>query len=105
MKITGKLTTDTTRPAPKPVTQPPSRAARMLALAYLIERKIDAGEIPNYAAAARLLGISRARVSQVMRLWDLPIATQETILTGQLRVSERAFRSEKTRLSNLYNSP
>ena len=28
----------------------------------------------SYAAAARLLGISRARVSQVIRLLDLPVA-------------------------------
>ena len=92
MKITGKLTTDTTRPAPKPVTQPPSRAARMLALAYLIERKIDAGEIESYADAARLLSISRACVGQIMALRTLAIPTQEAILGGKHRGSERALR-------------
>ena len=84
MKITGKLKTDASRHQPKPVTQPPSRAARMLALAYLIERKIDAGEIESYAAAARLLGTSRARVTQIIRLLQLPSEIQQEILLGKI---------------------
>ena len=92
MKITGKLKTNTPRPTPKPMAQPPSRAARMLALAYYIERKIDTGEIESYADAARRLSISRARVSQVMALRTLAIPTQEAILGGKHRGSERALR-------------
>ena len=53
MKITGKLTPATPRPTPNPIARPPSRTARMLALAYYIERKIDTGEIESYANAAR----------------------------------------------------
>jgi len=92
VKITGKLKTDTPRPTPKPIARPPSRTARMLALAYYIERKIDAGEIESYADAARRLSISRARVSQVMALRTLAIPTQEAILGGKHRGSERSLR-------------
>jgi len=41
------------------------RCERQLALAVWIERKIEAGELRNYAHAARVLGVSRARVSQI----------------------------------------
>ena len=42
-------------------TKPPSRAARMLALAYYIERQVEAGNIQSHAAAARALGMSLDR--------------------------------------------
>lgn len=42
--------------------------ARQLALAYWIERQIEAGRHKNYAHAARVLGVSRARMSQVQGL-------------------------------------
>ena len=47
---------------------PPSRAARMLALAHHVERLIEAGELTGYADAARGLGLTRARLTQVMNL-------------------------------------
>ena len=86
----------TSTPAPSPAetvpTRPPCRAARMLALAYLVERKLESGEIKSCAEAARLLGISRARVTQVMALLNLAPAIQAGLLLGRLRVSERDLR-------------
>ena len=75
----------------------PSRVARMLALAYLVERLVDDGQLQSYAEAARLLGITRSRMGQVMGLLNLPLETQEKILTGELRVSERSLRSQTRR--------
>ena len=58
--ITKKRAAATERtPPPKP----PSRAARMLALAHLIERSIESGRLADYATAARQLGITRSRVT------------------------------------------
>ena len=70
----------------------PGRAARMLALANFIERQIDAGTIPNYAIAARALGLTRARVTQVMNLLLLAPSVQERLLTGEITESERRLR-------------
>ncbi|MCE9595033.1 MAG: hypothetical protein K8S98_12685 [Planctomycetes bacterium] len=73
----------TPKPRPMPVVRDPgpSRAARRLALAYWIERKIEAGELVDYAAAARLLGVTRARMTQVVNMILLPVREQELLLT------------------------
>jgi hypothetical protein len=68
------------------------RAARQLALAHLVDRKVEAGEIKDYAEAARRLGISRARMAQVMALLNLSARLQEAILVGTLPLSERRLR-------------
>lgn len=57
--------------AKAPPQGPPSRQARLLALAYKVERMIDSGELRDYAEAARRLGVSRARMSQVMGMLNL----------------------------------
>ena len=72
--------------------QPPTRAARMLALAHHIERRIDAGAIPDYATAARSLGVTRARLTQLMNLLLLAPEIQERIATGAVIIGERALR-------------
>jgi hypothetical protein len=80
-------------PAPREVAPPPpSRAARLLALAHHIERLIDEGALSGYADAARVLGVTRARMTQVMDLLLLPPAVQEGVLTGAVRASERRLR-------------
>lgn len=56
------------------------RKARRLALAYLIERRIDAGSLRDYAEAAERLGLTRARLTQVMDLLLLPSCEQERLL-------------------------
>ena len=71
----------------------PSRVARMLALAHHVERLIEAGELTGYAEAARVLGLTRARLTQVMNLLLLAPETQEALLIGDLKVSEHTLRS------------
>jgi hypothetical protein len=64
----------------------------MLALAHYVEREIEAGKIPDLAAAAHALGITRARMTQVANLLLLAPDIQERILAGGLRWSERRLR-------------
>ena len=54
---------------------------------------MESGLLKDYAAAARLLGMTRARMAQVMNLVSLSPGIQEAILTGGLVVSERSLRS------------
>ena len=88
------------RPPRKPAAQQdppsspslPSTVARRLALAYHIDRLIEQGKLRDYAEAADVLGVSRARVSQLMDLVLLPIAVQEELLTGVVDSTERELR-------------
>ena len=73
-------------------TTPVSRVARMLALAHHIERQVYAGEIGSYADAAAALGLTRARVTQLMKLTLLSPEIQGRLISGELVVSERDFR-------------
>ena len=83
--------------APPPVTtsdtRPVSRASRMLALAHYVERLVDQGAVKSYADAARQLGVSRARMSQILNLLNLPPKVQEGLLLGDLHLSERRIRA------------
>ena len=58
------------------------RRARQLALAYAIERAIEAGEFRSYGEVARALGVTQPRVSQVVGLLLLPSEVQERVLLG-----------------------
>ena len=64
----------------------------MLALAHNIERRIDAGAIPDYATAARSLGVTRARLTQLMNLLLLAPEIQEHVLLEGQRSTARALR-------------
>ena len=75
-----------------PVPPFPDTLARRLALAHYIERLIDSGKLRNYAQAAAVLGVTRARLSQLMDLALLPAEVQETVLLGTKRRSERDLR-------------
>lgn len=75
----------------------PARIARQLALAHALQRRIDAGEFADYAAMARALGFTRARISQIMDLLLLAPDIQAEILhlevePGAQPLSERALR-------------
>ena len=85
----GRAVPKVARP-PKP--NGPSRTARMLALAHYIERQIDDGTILDYASAACALGVTRARLTQVMNLLLLSPELQERVLTGEAALSERDLR-------------
>ena len=45
----------------------------MLALAHYVERLVEQGTVASYADAARQLGVSRARMSQILNLLTLPL--------------------------------
>ena len=64
----------------------------MLALAHHVEREIKAGRIPDYASVARALGVTRARLTQVLNLLLLAPDIQECVLRGQIP-SERCLRA------------
>ena len=83
------------RPAPTPR---PLAVARMLALAHEIVRLIDEGMFADQADAARVLGFTRARMTQLIDLTLLAPAIQEEVLfaevvAGRDRASERALRA------------
>ncbi len=78
---------------PKEPEQRPARIALQLALAHRIQRAIEAGEVKDQAEAARLLGLTRARVSQLLDLTRLAPDIQESLLTAEATgLTERALR-------------
>lgn len=85
-------------PAPREPVRRPARVALMLALAHRIERQIGNGELTDRAEAARRLGLTRARVTQLCDLTLLAPDIQEEILLlesedGVEPRSERALRT------------
>ena len=74
------------------------RLTRLLALAHRWNRLIEEGTISDYAEIARNMGLSRARVTQIMDLLYLAPNIQEEILLppsderSELEVPERAMR-------------
>jgi len=94
VKLRGRSQGDEIRPPEKPTARVP-RVARLLALAHRIDEMIRSGELNNWAEAARSLGISRARVTQIANLLLLSPSLQETILdhTGQNPINEYPLRS------------
>ena len=87
--------------APEPDCVPDSipPLTRMLVLAHQIYRAVDSSLFTDYAEIARQIGVSRARISQIMRLRCLAPAIQEVILCEPERVeslSERQLRDLPT---------
>ena len=65
----------------KPKSRPrPLKVARMLALAHVFQRLIDAGVVKDQTELARLTGFSNARITQLMNLTLLAPSIQEEIL-------------------------
>ncbi len=83
-------------PTPEPVRRP-ARVAVTLALAHAIQRAIDRGEILDQAVAARRLGVTRARMTQILDLTLLAPDLQQAIMclevsNGAEPLSERRLR-------------
>jgi hypothetical protein len=83
-------------PPPEP-SRRPARVAVTLALAHCIQRAIDRGEIRDQAEAARKLGVTRARITQMLDLTRLAPDLQEGVLFlesigGPESLGERALR-------------
>ncbi len=87
-----------TEPVSMPVGRVP-RVTRLLALAHTIDGRIRSGEIRDWAEAAHLVGVTRARMTQIAKLLLLAPKIQESILTlsnvtrGPDPVTERALRA------------
>ena len=82
---------------PEPVRRP-AKVAQQLALAHHLQAAIDRGSIADRAAVARKLGLTRARVTQLLDLLMLAPDLQEAVLAleavdGAEPMSERALRA------------
>jgi len=95
------LRVDFAPPRPQRATVPAKgripRLARLLALAHRIDALVQAGELRDLADAARILGLTRARVTQIMNLLLLAPEIQAEILElpptmGRDVVTERQLR-------------
>lgn len=76
----------------------PARVARLLALAHRFECLLESGRVKDYAELGRLGHVSRARITQIMRLLELAPAIQEDLLglhstnTATAIITERQLR-------------
>jgi hypothetical protein len=68
------------------------KLTRLLVLAHQIEQAIEEGRAEDYAEVARQLGVSRARITQVVNLLLLSPGIQTTILTELRLVSDLSER-------------
>jgi hypothetical protein len=66
-------------PEPAPIGQVP-RITQLLVLGYHFERLVREGVVQDYAEIARLTGLTRARVTQIVNLTLLDPRIQERIL-------------------------
>ncbi len=76
----------------------PAHVARMLALAHHLQGAIDRGLVPDRATVARRLGLTRARVTQLLDLLLLAPDLQDQVLhleavDGVELLSERVLRA------------
>lgn len=84
-------------PKPEPVHRP-AKVAQMLALAHHLQRAIDRGDVADRAAVARRLGLTRARVTQLLDLLLLAPDLQMAVLRldavdGAEPMAERMLRA------------
>jgi|GEM_PF-6660512 len=75
------FTTAESERTPPPPRRPP-RAAQTLALAHELPSLIDSSEVPDRATLARHLGLTRARVTQILDLLLLAPDIQVSVLVG-----------------------
>ena len=81
-------------PAPK---DPVPRIARLLALAHKWEGMVRRGEVKDYAEIARLMRLSRARVTQICQLTLLSARVQESLLTHAPEIPSNLLRERGLR--------
>jgi len=79
-------------PAVVPSSTGPSAIARRIALGHYLARCLGDGTIESQGAAANLLGVSRARVTQLIDLSLLGPAVQEAVLVGRVAPTDRQLR-------------
>src|SRR6516165_2488643 len=76
----GETTASPVEAAPEVPAGRVPRIARLMALALRFEQLLCEGEIRSYAELAGLGHVSRARISQIMRLLSLAPTIQEALL-------------------------
>ena len=87
-----------TMPVPAPVPDRVPRVSRLMALAIHFDGLIRSGVVRDYADIARLGGVTRARVTQIMNLLNLAPEIQERLLflpgsdKGRDLIGERNMR-------------
>ena len=84
-------------PKPEPVRRP-AKVAQQLALAHHLQAAIDRGAIADRADVARKLGLTRARVTQLLDLLLLAPDLQDAVLAleavdGAEPMAERTLRA------------
>ncbi len=94
-----------TRVPVAPRVPPSSPVAHTLALAHQIQAGIDRGELEDRAEAARRLGVTRTRMSQVMALLALAPGIQEQVLASGASGTTVCGRLSERRLLTLARSP
>jgi hypothetical protein len=76
----------------------PPRVTCLLALAHRFEALVQSGKVRDYADLARVGRVSRARISQILKLLTLAPSIQEHILwlpprtAGEESITERDLR-------------
>ena len=102
MKPASTVSTYTVDFSPSPARGPTSaptgrvpRVARMLALAHKIDGMIRSGELRDLADAARAMGLTRARVTQITNLLLLAPVIQEQLVNLPLVTNGRDPLSER----------
>jgi hypothetical protein len=74
-------------------TRSDASAATLLAVAHFVERGLIDGTIGDFNEAVAMVGVSRSRLSQIMKLVDLSPRIQEAVLLGKTGVAERGLRT------------
>lgn len=69
--------------------EPPSRVARMIALAHHIDDLVERGVVSSYGEVGRALGLSSTRMVQIADLTLLSPRIQEALLFGEVVMSPR----------------
>jgi hypothetical protein len=82
----------------------PPRVTCLLALAHRFETLVQSGEVKDYADLARVGRVSRARVSQMLKLLLLAPSIQEHILQLQPRTAGEESITEQD-LRHIVNEP
>ena len=79
-KVEKRIPKKRSNKSPSRFSNPEPSIVYYLVLAHWVEREIREGRIENLAEAARMFGVSRARMTQIVGLVGMPVERQEGIL-------------------------
>ena len=95
---------DVAPPAPREPVRTPAKVAKMLALAHHLQNAIDRGLVADRTTIAARLGVTKARITQLLDLTLLAPDLQDAVLAmeavdGVDPMSERSLRAIVTTTS------